>query len=65
MSHITWMDGHCDTAAVLFHRRQQLAGRAGPISLEAAHTLGGMPSSLHSAPKKQAGDESGSLCPDV
>lgn len=58
MSHITWMDGHCDTAAVLFHRRQQLAGRAGPISLEAAHTLGGYAQFFAFCTEETGGDES-------
>lgn len=58
MSHITWMDGHCDTAAVLFHRRQQLAGRVGPISLEAARTLGGYAQFFAFCTEETDGDES-------
>lgn len=41
MSEIRLWDGHCDTAAALFHRCQQLADRPGPISLESAGGLRG------------------------
>ena len=41
MSEIRLWDGHCDTAAALFHRCQQLADRPGPISLENAGGLRG------------------------
>ena len=57
MSHITWMDGHCDTAAVLFYKRQQLAGRAGPICLEAARTLGGYAQFFAFCTEETGGDE--------